>query len=105
VRLAPARRPHFVARPDAGCNHPGMPPEVLPVNDVAHLPPALPLRDFPPLRRAALETLQLNLGYRCNQACAHCHVDAGPSRTEQMSAETAELALRFAREAGVKPLI
>ena len=104
VRLAPARRAHFVARPDAGCNHPGLPPEIQPVNEVAHLPPVLPLRDFPPLRRAALETLQLNLGYRCNQACAHCHVDAGPNRTEQMSTETAELALRFAREAGVKTL-
>jgi len=46
---------------------------------------------FPPLRRAALTTLQVNLGYRCNQACSHCHVAAGPTRTEMM--EPATLAL------------
>ncbi|MGZ8921275.1 MAG: arsenosugar biosynthesis radical SAM (seleno)protein ArsS [Limisphaerales bacterium] len=42
------------------------------------------------LRRAALETLQLNLGRKCNQACRHCHVDAAPWRTEMMSPEVAE---------------
>ncbi len=62
-----------------------------------------PLR-FPALRRGRLETLQLNLGYRCNQACAHCHVDAGPARTEAMSVETAALALGFARDAGVSTI-
>jgi len=46
---------------------------------------------FPPLQRGALTTLQVNLGYRCNQACSHCHVDAGPNRTEMM--ESATLAL------------
>jgi radical SAM/Cys-rich protein len=46
---------------------------------------------FPPIRRAALSTLQVNLGYRCNQACSHCHVAAGPTRTESMDA--ANLAL------------
>ena len=40
---------------------------------------------FPALRRARLETLQVNLGYKCNQSCLHCHVNAGPSRTEMMS--------------------
>ena len=40
---------------------------------------------FPALRRARLETLQVNLGYKCNQSCVHCHVNAGPSRTEMMS--------------------
>jgi radical SAM/Cys-rich protein len=40
--------------------------------------------DFPPLRRARLDTLQVNLGYRCNQSCLHCHVNAGPNRTEMM---------------------
>jgi radical SAM/Cys-rich protein len=43
---------------------------------------------FPPLRRARLETLQVNLGYKCNQSCLHCHVNAGPTRTEMMSRET-----------------
>jgi radical SAM/Cys-rich protein len=41
------------------------------------------------LRRARIETLQINVGRKCNQACRHCHVDAGPWRTEMISAETA----------------
>lgn len=53
---------------------------------------------FPALSRSTLATLQVNLGYRCNQACHHCHVDAGPQRTEMMDAETIELVIRFARE-------
>lgn len=48
---------------------------------------------FPPIRRTRLDTLQVNLGYRCNQSCVHCHVNAGPSRTEEMSGETIDLAL------------
>lgn len=43
---------------------------------------------FPRLRRGAIDTLQVNLGYRCNQSCLHCHVNAGPNRTEEMSAQT-----------------
>lgn len=50
--------------------------------------PLLAKTDFPPLRRRALDTLQINLGYRCNQSCQHCHVNAGPTRTEMMSAQT-----------------
>jgi radical SAM/Cys-rich protein len=38
-----------------------------------------------PLARGPVQTLQVNLGKRCNQACHHCHVDAGPTRTEAMS--------------------
>lgn len=49
--------------------------------------PLLAETDFPPLRRGALTTLQVNLGYRCNQRCLHCHVNAGPTRTEMMSSE------------------
>ena len=41
-----------------------------------------------PLRRDSVATLQVNLGKLCNQACHHCHVDAGPNRTEIMSRET-----------------
>ena len=41
-----------------------------------------------PLRRASIRDLQVNLGKLCNQACSHCHVDAGPKRTEIMSRET-----------------
>jgi radical SAM/Cys-rich protein len=50
---------------------------------------------FPALRRAALKTLQVNLGYRCNQSCVHCHVNAGPTRTEQMDDATLETVLAF----------
>ena len=51
--------------------------------------------DFPRLKRRAIETLQLNLGYRCNQSCVHCHVNAGPSRTEEMTAETIDAVIDF----------
>lgn len=46
---------------------------------------------FPALTRGKLTTLQVNLGYQCNQSCAHCHVDAGPWRTEMMAIELLEL--------------
>lgn len=50
------------------------------------------------LRRGpSVEVLQVNVGKLCNQACKHCHVDAGPRRTEVMSAETAEKVLRAVR--------
>jgi len=45
------------------------------------------------LRRGELRTLQVNVGKLCNQACHHCHVDAGPKRTEIMQRETAERVL------------
>ncbi|MCU0836651.1 MAG: arsenosugar biosynthesis radical SAM protein ArsS [Chromatiaceae bacterium] len=51
--------------------------------------------DFPAIARERLETLQVNLGYRCNQSCVHCHVDAGPKRREEMSAKTADAVLDF----------
>ena len=57
--------------------------------------PLLSPSDFPPLRRAALETVQVNLGYRCNLSCVHCHVSAGPNRTEEMDGETADQVLRY----------
>ena len=50
------------------------------------------------LRRGPLETLQLNLGRKCNQACRHCHVDAAPWRTEMMSAQTAGRIAAWIRE-------
>jgi len=59
--------------------------------------PTLPLlaaTDFPPLARERLDTLQVNLGYRCNQSCLHCHVGASPQRTEQMDGDTADLVLQ-----------
>lgn len=60
--------------------------------------------DFPPIRRRALETLQVNLGYRCNQQCQHCHVNAGPKRSEQMQRETVELVIEFLRSGQVRQL-
>jgi len=51
--------------------------------------------DFPPLRRRAVETLQVNLGYRCNQTCVHCHVNAGPGRTEEMSGDNIDALVAF----------
>ena len=57
--------------------------------------PLLRQYSFPPLRRKRLETLQVNVGYRCNQSCVHCHVSASPQRTEVMSPEVIEAVVRF----------
>ena len=57
--------------------------------------PLLARTDFPPLRRRTVDTLQVNLGYRCNQSCLHCHVNAGPNRTEEMTRETVDAVLAF----------
>lgn len=53
--------------------------------------PLLKKTRFPAIRRTRLDTLQVNLGYKCNQSCVHCHVNAGPNRTEMMDAETLAL--------------
>lgn len=66
--------------------------------------PLLMHSDFPALRRSELHTLQLNLGYTCNQNCKHCHVNAGPTRTEQMSLQTIQQVLAFALEHDIKTL-
>jgi radical SAM/Cys-rich protein len=66
--------------------------------------PLLKHSDFPPITRSRLETLQVNLGYRCNQSCLHCHVNAGPTRKEQMAAETVAEVLEFLRHSPVKNL-
>ena len=57
-----------------------------------------------PLTPAALEVFQVNIGYMCNQVCAHCHVDAGPDRTEMMTRETMEQCLRALQYAGITTL-
>ncbi len=56
--------------------------------------PLLRKTNFPSIRRNALDTLQVNLGYLCNQTCKHCHVNAGPTRTETMDQETVALVLQ-----------
>lgn len=66
--------------------------------------PLLIKTDFPAIRRRRLETLQVNLGYLCNQSCLHCHVNAGPTRTEQMTRETVDLVLEVLRAGSVKTL-
>ena len=55
--------------------------------------PLLERIPFPALTRQHLVTLQVNVGYRCNQSCVHCHVNAGPNRTEEMGTEVIELVL------------
>ena len=53
--------------------------------------PLLQATGFPVVHRVKLDTLQVNLGYQCNQSCLHCHVNAGPNRKEMMDEETLEL--------------
>ena len=55
-------------------------------------------------RATEISTLQVNLGKRCNQACRHCHVDASPSRTEEMSFETVEIVLDVLRRHPIETL-
>ena len=66
--------------------------------------PLLAGTDFPPLARRRLETLQVNLGYVCNQTCLHCHVNAGPTRTETMARETADQVLEYLAASGAATL-
>ncbi len=66
--------------------------------------PLLIKTDFPALSRKVLDTLQVNLGYTCNLSCTHCHVNAGPLRTEQMNAATVALVLDYLRTHPVKTL-
>ena len=66
--------------------------------------PLLLETDFPPIRRGPLETLQVNLGYQCNQSCLHCHVNAGPRRTEVMSADIVDAVIRFLGDSPVSTL-
>lgn len=61
-------------------------------------------RGFPHIRRKALDTLQVNLGYKCNQACFHCHVNASPDRKEMMSGETIDDVIAFMQAAKVATL-
>jgi radical SAM/Cys-rich protein len=66
--------------------------------------PLLLETDFPPLHRGALQTLQVNLGYLCNLSCIHCHVNAGPHRTELMDAPTVAAVLELLQRSTVTTL-
>lgn len=57
--------------------------------------PLLQSIQFPPVTRSSLSALQVNLGYRCNQSCVHCHVNAGPHRTEEMDSRTIDEVIAF----------
>jgi radical SAM/Cys-rich protein len=57
-----------------------------------------------PLKPAKIEILQINVGYMCNQVCAHCHVDAGPDRKEIMTIETMQQCLDIIKSSGVHTL-
>ncbi len=60
--------------------------------------------NFPAIKRKRLETLQVNLGYKCNQTCVHCHVNAGPSRTEMMPREIINDVLAFVQASHIGKL-
>ena len=58
--------------------------------------PLIKNTDFPRIRRSSLKTIQVNLGYKCNQSCLHCHVNAGPKRKEMMDKKTINNVIDFA---------
>ena len=66
--------------------------------------PLLSPTDFPVVHRSALDTVQVNVGYRCNLSCIHCHVAAGPRRTEEMDDETVALVLRYFEASSARTL-
>jgi radical SAM/Cys-rich protein len=66
--------------------------------------PLIEVSDFPAIRRGPVETLQVNMGYKCNQSCVHCHVNAGPTRTEMMSRETMLEVVAYLKDSGIQTL-
>ena len=58
--------------------------------------PLIKNTNFPRIRRSCLKTIQVNLGYKCNQSCLHCHVNAGPKRREMMDEKTIDNVIDFA---------
>ena len=64
--------------------------------------PLLEKTDFPRIFRGRLNTIQINLGYKCNQSCLHCHVNAGPKRKEMMTLETVDQILNFIKRSDIK---
>lgn len=66
--------------------------------------PLLQNTDFPSITRNNLETLQVNLGYLCNQSCLHCHVNAGPKRKEIMGIKNIQEIIKFLSSNKIKKL-
>ena len=57
-----------------------------------------------PLKALGIRVLQVNIGYRCNMACRHCHVSAGPERPETMDRKNIDAVLRVVRENPIETL-
>ena len=57
-----------------------------------------------PLISSGLQILQINVGYRCNMTCKHCHVDAGPHRTEMMGKDSVDLVLSVLKDGDIRTL-
>jgi radical SAM/Cys-rich protein len=83
-----------------GLSHPSL-------NSAKHMKDTWPLlksTDFPPVSRRAIEVLQVNLGYLCNQSCLHCHVAAGPNRKELMTEDSIDDLLHILKQPSVHTL-
>jgi len=59
---------------------------------------------FPYIKKESIDTLQINIGYKCNQACKHCHVNSSPSRTEMMSEKILDLIPKIINKFNIKTL-
>jgi len=59
---------------------------------------------FPNIKKESIDTLQINIGYKCNQACKHCHVNSSPSRTEMMSERILDLIPKIVKKFNIKTL-
>ena len=59
---------------------------------------------FPNIKKEFIDTLQINIGYKCNQACKHCHVNSSPSRTEMMSEEILNIIPKIIKKFNIKTL-
>ena len=62
------------------------------------------INSFPSINKEFIETLQINIGYKCNQACKHCHVNSSPLRTEKMSSEIITLIPKIIDKYNIKTL-
>ncbi|WP_129671552.1 arsenosugar biosynthesis radical SAM (seleno)protein ArsS [Candidatus Chloroploca sp. Khr17] len=92
------RRKHMLASPEAQRR-------ILAEIPVPRFSTKLAEAGLPTLRATPqVEVLQINVGRRCNQTCHHCHVDAGPDRTEVMPPEVVEACLAFLERAAIPTL-
>ena len=64
--------------------------------------PLIKNTDFPQIRRLSIRTLQVNLGYKCNQSCLHCHVNASPKRTEMMNKDIIDEVINFSHQNNIE---